>query len=50
MSNDEYFPLFANLLPFKFTRGKLKQGGRWSMQQNFKPEDKMHYFFGSENA
>lgn len=50
MSNDEYFPLFANLLPFKFTRGKLKQGGRWSMQQNFKPENKMHYFFGSENA
>lgn len=49
MSNDQYFPLFANLLSFKLSRGKVKRGGSWSMQQNFKPENTMHYLFGSEN-
>jgi len=50
MSNDRYFPLFANLLPFKFSHGRLKQGGDWSMQKDFELKNKMHYLFDSENA
>jgi hypothetical protein len=47
MSNDQYFPLFANLVPFKFSRGKLKVGGNWSMQNNFELKNRMHYSFES---
>lgn len=50
MSNDRYFPLFANLVPFKFSRGKLKAGGDWSMQNNFELKNRMHYSFESEGA
>lgn len=50
MSNDQYFPLFANLLPFKFSKGKLKQGDTWTTQQNFELKNKGHYLFESKNA
>jgi murein DD-endopeptidase MepM/ murein hydrolase activator NlpD len=50
MSDDHYFPLFANLLPFKFSEGKVKQDGGWIIQQNFELQNKGHYLFDSENA
>lgn len=50
MSNDQYFPLFANLLPFKFNRGEVKLAGRWMMQQNFELKNKMHYLFENKNS
>jgi len=50
MSNDQCFPLFANLLPFKFSKGKLKRTGGWATQQNFELKNKGHYLFESENA
>lgn len=50
MSSDQLFPLFANLLPFVFTKGKLKQGSGWTFQENFEPKNKRHYLFESENA
>ncbi|MEJ2696956.1 MAG: M23 family metallopeptidase [Candidatus Sulfobium sp.] len=50
MSNDQYFPLFVNLLPFKFNRGKIKQGGGWETKQNFELKNRAHYLFESENA
>ncbi len=45
MSNDQYFPLFANLIPFKISDGKIKRGGIWSEQKNFALLNKMHYSF-----
>jgi Peptidase family M23 len=45
MRNDRYFPLFASLLPFKFSTGKVKQGGHWVSQQNFDLKNRMHYLF-----
>jgi len=45
MSNEQYFPLFANLLPFKFRSGKVKQGGKWLSHQNIELKNKTHYFF-----
>ena len=50
MSNDQYFPLFANLLPFKFSQGKLKQDGSWRLRKEFELKNKMHYLFESEDA
>jgi|CXWL01.1.fsa_nt_gi hypothetical protein len=50
MSTDTYFPLFANLLPFTFSKGKLKQGAGWVTQQNFQLRNKGHYLFESTNA
>lgn len=45
MSNDHYFPLFANLLPFKFSTGKVKQGGNWLSHQNIELKNRTHYLF-----
>lgn len=50
MSSDQYFPLFANLLPFKLSKGKLKRGRGWSTQQNFDLKNKGHYLFENEGA
>lgn len=50
MSNDHYFPLFANLLPFRFSKGKLKQRDSWTDQTNFELKNKGHYVFETENA
>ena len=50
MSSDRYFPLFANLLPFKFSRGKLKRDGSWTIQQNFELQNRGHYEFESRQA
>jgi len=50
MKNDQYFPLFANLLPIKFSKGRLKQGSSWTMQHHFELKNKGHYLFESENA
>jgi len=46
MNSDQYFPLFANLLPFKFSSGKMKQGKLWSVHEDFELTNKMHYSFG----
>ncbi|MDH5407376.1 MAG: M23 family metallopeptidase, partial [Gammaproteobacteria bacterium] len=45
MKNEQYFPLFKNLLPFKISSGKVKQGNNWISQSNIKPENKTHYLF-----
>lgn len=45
MSNDQYFPLFANLLPFKFSRGKCRQGKSWLTLENYELKNRAHYFF-----
>ena len=50
MSNDRYFPLFANLLPFRFSKGKLKQGEDWNAQRNFELKNRGHYVFENEHA
>lgn len=50
MNDDQYFPLFANLLPFKFSKGKVKQRGGWTVEQDLTLKNKAHYVFGSENA
>jgi len=47
MGNDQYFPLFANLVPFRIARGKLKLGGNWSVQENIELRNKGHYSFES---
>lgn len=47
MNNDQYFPLFKNLLPFKISSGKIKQGDAWVTQENITLENKMHYLFES---
>ena len=50
MRNDQYFPLFGNLLPFKFSKGKLKQSGGWTTQHNFELKNRGHYLFEGKNA
>jgi len=50
MSNDHIFPLFANLVPFKFSQGEIKQGGVWSMHHNIELKNKAHYLFKDEVA
>jgi murein DD-endopeptidase MepM/ murein hydrolase activator NlpD len=45
MHNDQYFPLFKNLLPFKISSGKVKQDNSWQEHQNIEPTNKAHYFF-----
>jgi len=50
MSDDQYFPLFANLLPFKFSAGKVKQGESWLSAQNIELKNKTHYLFEKVTA
>ncbi|MBI4379412.1 MAG: M23 family metallopeptidase [Nitrospinae bacterium] len=50
MSSDRYFPLFKNLLPFKFSRGKVNHGGTWTTQENIELRSKMHYLFEKLNV
>jgi len=45
MSNDQYFPLFGNLLPFTFTHGKVKQGNAWAFHRGIEPKNRTHYLF-----
>jgi len=45
MNNDQFFPLFKNLLPFKISSGKIKQRNIWTTQNNIKLENKTHYLF-----
>ena len=45
MSSERYFPLFENLLPFKFSRAKVKQDDNWLPQQDIELKNKTHYFF-----
>lgn len=45
MSNDRYFPLYGNLVPFRFSHGKLRQDGNWSEQQDLILENRRHYLF-----
>ena len=50
MSNDRYFPLFANLLPFRFSSGKVKQGGSWTIKNIVGLKNRMHYSFEGKSA
>jgi len=50
MRNDRYFPLFVNLLPFKFTKGKIKRGDAWIMQHNIQLKNRGHYLFENEST
>jgi hypothetical protein len=47
MSNDRYFPLFRNLLPFKISNGKVKHGDNWHATTNIEPRNGTHYAFES---
>jgi len=50
MNSDRIFPLFANLVPFKFSKGKVKQDGDWTTRESFDLENKGHYLFQLSNA
>lgn len=50
MGNEQYFPLFANLLPFKFTRAKVKQGGKWESKTTVELRNRTHYLFERERS
>ena len=45
MSSSQSFPLFADLLPFKFSSGKVKQDGNWQLHQKIELRNKTHYLF-----
>ncbi|NOQ70102.1 MAG: peptidoglycan DD-metalloendopeptidase family protein [Gammaproteobacteria bacterium] len=47
MKNGQYFPLFKNLLPFKISSGKIKEGDIWAMRKNINLKNKTHYLFES---
>jgi hypothetical protein len=47
MNNDQYFPLFENLLPFRFKGGQVEESGEWLSQSNIEPRNRMHFLFGS---
>lgn len=50
MSNDRYFPLFANLLPFKFSSGNVKLDGGWSKQRDIVLNNRAHYRFDGADS
>jgi len=50
MSNDRYFPLFANLVPFRIARGKMKSSQGWSVHENLELRNKGHYSFERATA
>jgi len=50
MSNDQYFPLFANLLPYKFSKGWTKLGDGWTAQQDIELKNRGHYLFENHYA
>jgi len=50
MRTAEYFPLFANLLPFKIDRGAQKHGGDWVAQEPLTLENRGHYFFAEHGS
>jgi murein DD-endopeptidase MepM/ murein hydrolase activator NlpD len=45
MSNDRYFPLFENLVPFKINAGKVKENQHWREEQKFQLANGTHYQF-----
>lgn len=45
MSNDRYFPLFKNLLPFKISNGYMKFAKNWKAEKNLELANKAHYKF-----
>lgn len=45
MSNNQYFPLFKNLLPFKISSGKVKEGEGWENEKNIELANGGHYVF-----
>lgn len=49
MNNNHYFPLFANLLPYKFSKGKIKQHGAWILHHDFALKNRGHYLFESDS-
>jgi hypothetical protein len=46
MNNNQYFPLFKNLLPFKIRTGKVKKDGGWEDRKNIELTNGGHYEFG----
>jgi len=45
MASDRIFPLFANLLPFSFGRGEVRQGAAWTAQSPVVLNNRSHYRF-----
>lgn len=45
MRNDRYFPLFHNLLPFKFSHAKVKDGNSWVDRNNLNLSNRTQYLF-----
>ncbi|WP_455208640.1 M23 family metallopeptidase [Kaarinaea lacus] len=45
MSNDQYFPLFENLVPFKICAGKVKEHNNWKDEKNIQLASGSHYLF-----
>lgn len=50
MSDDRYFPLFASLLPFRLSRGELRQDGVWTALKAFPLVNRGHYRFAAPAA
>jgi len=50
MRTAEYFPLFANLLPFKLSRGTQRRGGNWVAQEPLALANRGHYFFAEHGS
>jgi len=50
MNNDRYFPLFANLLPFRFRQARVKEGNRWTSQQNLELKNRAQYLFENDKT
>ena len=46
MKDASYFPLFENLLPYKFTRSEVKEKESWVTEQNVSLTNGGHYYFG----
>jgi hypothetical protein len=45
MNSENPFPLFKNLIPFKFSAGKRKVEGQWKQEEGLTLNNGGHYFF-----
>jgi len=45
MSNERYFPLFANLLPFRLSRAQVRHDDHWHAEADVEPRNRAHYRF-----
>lgn len=45
MEDENIFPLFENLIPFRISKGESKHEGRWLKKENFMLHDRGYYKF-----